>query len=34
MTRLETAIIVTGWSAIVGLALWTWELQLAGSMAQ
>lgn len=32
MTRLETALIVTVWSAMIWAALWTWEIQLAGQV--
>ena len=32
MTRLETALIVTVWSALIWATLWAWEIQLAGSV--
>ncbi len=32
--RIETVIIVLGWTAMIGVALWVWEIQLAGSVAQ
>lgn len=34
MTRIETALIVIVWSAMIWAMLWTWEMQLAGSVVQ